>query len=61
MAASSPCINICQMDDDSDLCLGCGRTIDEIIAWGSLRENQRQAIMADLPARLEKLTGKDGR
>ncbi len=61
MAASSPCVNICQMDDDSDLCLGCGRTIDEIIAWGSLRENQRQAIMADLPARLEKLTGKDRR
>lgn len=61
MAASSPCVNICQMDDDSDLCLGCGRTIDEIIAWGSLRENQRQAIMADLPARLEKLTGKDQR
>ncbi len=56
MAASSPCINICQMDDDSDLCLGCGRTIDEIIAWGSLHEDQRQAIMADLPARLEELT-----
>ena len=61
MAASSPCINICQMDDDSDLCLGCGRTIDEIIAWGSLREDQRQAIMADLPARLEELTRKGAR
>ena len=61
MAASSPCINICQMDDDSDLCLGCGRTIDEIIAWGSLREDQRQAIMADLPARLEELNRKGAR
>ncbi|MCJ2007939.1 DUF1289 domain-containing protein [Methylobacterium sp. HMF5984] len=49
---SSPCTKVCVLDGPSGLCIGCGRTRDEIGLWGSLSEPQRRAIMAGLPARL---------
>lgn len=50
---SSPCIRICVLEND--LCVGCGRTLREIAAWGTMREAERLAIMTILPARLAKL------
>ncbi|GJD34624.1 DUF1289 domain-containing protein [Methylobacterium aerolatum] len=50
--ASSPCTKVCILDAETGLCRGCGRTRDEIGAWGSLREADRRAIMATLEARL---------
>lgn len=47
---SSPCTNICVMD--AGLCIGCGRTLNEVATWGGLSEQQRRAIMDTLPARL---------
>ena len=47
----SPCINICTLDARSGLCLGCGRTIDEIARWGAMSAIERARIMAELPAR----------
>ncbi len=32
---SSPCINLCELNDES-ICVGCYRSIDEIINWLSL-------------------------
>lgn len=52
---SSPCIKVCIVDGGAGLCIGCGRTLQEIAAWGRLDETERKAIMAGLPARLEKL------
>ncbi|HSI42047.1 MAG TPA: DUF1289 domain-containing protein [Xanthobacteraceae bacterium] len=54
MSASplSPCIGVCALDPTGRACLGCGRTLGEIAAWGSLDEAARRAIMAELPARL---------
>lgn len=49
---SSPCTKVCVLDDATGLCQGCGRTRDEIAAWGMMREAERQAIMAGLDARL---------
>lgn len=40
------------MEPGSKLCRGCGRTIEEIAAWGSMPNVERQRIMATLPARL---------
>jgi predicted Fe-S protein YdhL (DUF1289 family) len=48
---SSPCVNICRMDQASGLCLGCARSMDEISLWARLSESERLRIMADLPAR----------
>ena len=47
----SPCTNVCQIDPDTRLCLGCARSIDEIGAWGSLSPEARRLIMDDLPNR----------
>jgi len=49
----TPCVNICLIDSDSGLCVGCGRTIDEISRWGMMSAPERRKIMARLPARLE--------
>ncbi len=34
------------------MCLGCGRTLEEIGLWGGMSEPTRLAIMAKLPERL---------
>ncbi|HKA47061.1 MAG TPA: DUF1289 domain-containing protein [Methyloceanibacter sp.] len=48
----TPCIDVCQMDATSGLCLGCGRTLDEIARWSAMSNEERRAIMAELPARI---------
>ncbi|MCO6413993.1 MAG: DUF1289 domain-containing protein [Thiogranum sp.] len=40
----SPCIRNCCLDDD-DVCLGCFRTLQEIINWGSADSGQRRRIL----------------
>jgi uncharacterized protein len=49
----TPCIKVCTLDAASGLCTGCGRTLDEIARWGSMSDQQRRAIMTELPRRLE--------
>ncbi len=40
----SPCISVCRIDAASGLCVGCWRTIDEIIVWGRQTDNQRRGV-----------------
>lgn len=47
----SPCISVCRMDDMTGLCIGCQRTIEEIIAWGRLTENGKRAVWQDIRRR----------
>ena len=51
---STPCVKICIVDGKNGHCVGCGRTLKEIAAWGAMDETLRRAIMAELPARLSK-------
>jgi uncharacterized protein len=44
MRVSSPCNSVCKMDKTSSLCLGCWRTIDEIIAWSSYDDMTKIAV-----------------
>ena len=48
----TPCRNICALDARSSICLGCGRTLDEIAGWGAMSAAERRRIMAELPARM---------
>ncbi len=48
----SPCVRICTLDATRSLCLGCGRTLQEIGRWSSLPNATKQAILDDLPRRL---------
>jgi len=48
----SPCVKICTLDARSGLCLGCGRTIDEIACWTAMSATERARVMGELPWRL---------
>ncbi|WP_342027550.1 DUF1289 domain-containing protein [Filomicrobium insigne] len=50
----SPCINICAISDETEMCEGCYRTIDEIASWSRLTAEERKRIMALLPERKAK-------
>ncbi|MCB8748639.1 DUF1289 domain-containing protein [Rhodoferax sp. U2-2l] len=47
----SPCMSVCQMDDDTALCQGCLRTLDEIRQWGNASDTQRRAVWQAIAAR----------
>jgi uncharacterized protein len=57
----SPCILVCSIDLTSGLCFGCGRTREEIGYWSMITSERRQAIMAQLPGRLETIKRKPRR
>ena len=48
----TPCVKICTLDARTGLCLGCGRTIDEIARWATMSASERTRVMGELPARL---------
>jgi uncharacterized protein len=56
----TPCVNICLLDEEASVCVGCGRTLDEIARWASMSEGERRVIMAALPARQERLESLKG-
>jgi predicted Fe-S protein YdhL (DUF1289 family) len=43
-SVASPCVRNCCLDDDN-VCLGCGRTLDEIIAWSTAGDADKRAIL----------------
>jgi hypothetical protein len=43
----SPCVRKCTLDHN-DVCVGCGRTINEIIGWAGMTAGERRAIMVRL-------------
>ena len=48
---TSPCISVCRMDDETGLCVGCLRTIDEIAAWGALDDDARRDVWLEIARR----------
>ena len=40
---NSPCVSICKVEDN--LCIGCGRTLDEIASWTTMTREQRQEVL----------------
>jgi predicted Fe-S protein YdhL (DUF1289 family) len=58
---STPCVNVCIIDPLSALCIGCGRTGDEVAAWSMMSEPERLAIMAELGERLTDGRSRGGR
>jgi len=51
----SPCRKICRIDPATRMCEGCGRSMAEISNWLRMTEAERDAIMAELPARRARL------
>ncbi|WP_090198386.1 DUF1289 domain-containing protein [Pseudomonas pohangensis] len=47
---ASPCVRNCCLDDE-DICLGCGRSLGEILEWSAAGDARRRAIRAIAAAR----------
>jgi predicted Fe-S protein YdhL (DUF1289 family) len=41
---ASPCVRNCCLDEDN-VCMGCGRSLDEIVAWGTASAADKAAIL----------------
>jgi predicted Fe-S protein YdhL (DUF1289 family) len=39
----SPCVNVCTLDAQK-VCIGCGRTIEDIAVWSRLGDEERRAV-----------------
>ena len=43
---ASPCRGICKIDEPSQLCIGCSRSIDEITRWREMDDDQKLAVLS---------------
>ena len=39
----SPCVSICRYEDE--VCVGCGRTVEEVIEWYNFSDDEKQAVL----------------
>ena len=56
----SPCIKVCVIHPEERLCVGCLRSIDEISRWSRMSEDERRAVLNDLPDRAPRLARRRG-
>jgi hypothetical protein len=47
---ASPCVRNCCLDED-DVCMGCGRSLEEIVAWSGSSDDDKRAILERSRAR----------
>jgi len=47
----SPCSSVCRIDPASGFCEGCWRTLDEIVAWSTLSDQEKRAVWTELERR----------
>ncbi|GJM05968.1 MAG: hypothetical protein DHS20C09_19640 [marine bacterium B5-7] len=51
----SPCVKNCCLNED-DICMGCFRTITEIVGWSESNSEERETILLMAKQRENKLT-----
>jgi hypothetical protein len=39
----SPCISVCRYDNE--VCAGCGRTVDEVVGWYDMTDDEKQSVL----------------
>ncbi|CAB1367304.1 conserved protein of unknown function [Denitratisoma oestradiolicum] len=60
LRVQSPCVRQCCLDD-ADVCLGCLRTLEEILAWGEADDTQRLRILDAVARRRQERSSGSGR
>ena len=55
----SPCIGVCAMNEQTNLCEGCFRSIEEIRDWWDMTPESRNKIMDKLEQRQNELLNFD--
>ncbi|MFJ6322054.1 MULTISPECIES: DUF1289 domain-containing protein [unclassified Rhizobium] len=58
MSVASPCLDFCNFDRKSDLCIGCFRTAAEIRQWRKLTDYRRHQTLAERRRREGKLAAR---
>jgi predicted Fe-S protein YdhL (DUF1289 family) len=48
---TSPCVRDCCLDD-AEVCMGCGRTLQDILRWHAASDEEREAILVAAKARV---------
>ncbi|WP_313087424.1 DUF1289 domain-containing protein [Pseudomonas sp.] len=51
--AKNPCISVCKLQDD--ICLGCGRSRDEMKGWKGMKNKERKQVNERAAERLKAL------
>ena len=44
----SPCTKNCSLNNSTNICNGCGRTINEIVEWTRMTDEEKQEVMKRL-------------
>lgn len=52
---ASPCISVCDLNEQ-EICLGCGRSLQDIADWSAADEPQRAAIVNNAAKRMQSLS-----
>ena len=52
----SPCVQICIIEPEDGLCVGCARTLDEIAGWGAMSNDERRVVLKGLALRRAQCT-----
>ena len=51
MGVPSPCISICAINEETDLCKGCFRHIDEVSGWLYFTDDQKREVLKKIEER----------
>lgn len=51
----SPCVGVCVINPQTQLCDGCLRSLDEIAAWWDYSPTQKHAVLVELEDRLARI------
>ena len=52
----TPCVKVCVVDPETQLCIGCGRTRMEIGGWLGMKPAERHRVVEALPERMATMT-----
>ena len=52
-SSMSPCVSVCRMDEQRDICLGCLRTREELTAWSTMDEDAKFTVWTSIDQRLQ--------
>jgi predicted Fe-S protein YdhL (DUF1289 family) len=60
-SVTSPCIGVCTVDKEWNMCIGCLRTLQEIGAWRLMSLLEKKAVVAACAERVKTVVrrGKD--
>ena len=51
VVVESPCINVCKIEND--VCIGCGRTLEEIAHWSEMTDAEKEQVNANLQNKIQ--------